>query len=70
MAIDKMDLIKNPETAPFSKLKYLRRLPEDEVTEFFSPHAEGKSVMFLVAVGRPGRRSGRALDLQHTFLRK
>ncbi len=36
MAIDKMDLIKNPETAPFSKLKYLRRLPEDEVTEFFN----------------------------------
>ena len=27
-----------------------------EVTEFFSPHAQGKSVMFLVAVGRPGRR--------------
>jgi SagB-type dehydrogenase family enzyme len=24
---------------------------DDEVTEFFSPHAEGKSVMFLVAVG-------------------
>jgi len=30
---------------------------DDEVTEFFSPHAEGKSVMFLVALGRPGRRS-------------
>lgn len=29
---------------------------DDEVTEFFSPHAEGKSVMFLVAVGRPVRR--------------
>jgi len=29
---------------------------DDDVTEFFSPHAEGKSVMFLVAVGRPGRR--------------
>ena len=26
-----------------------------EVTEFFSPHAEGKSVMFLVALGRPAR---------------
>ena len=29
---------------------------DDDVTEFFSPHAEGKSVMFLVAMGRPGRR--------------
>ena len=29
---------------------------DDEVTEFFSPHAQGKSVMFLLAVGRPGRR--------------
>ena len=29
---------------------------DDEVTEFFSPHAEGKSVMFLVAVGRTARR--------------
>jgi SagB-type dehydrogenase family enzyme len=29
---------------------------DDEVTEFFSPHAEGKSVMFLLAVGRSGRR--------------
>ncbi|MEE8466691.1 MAG: glycine/sarcosine/betaine reductase selenoprotein B family protein [Dehalococcoidia bacterium] len=36
MAIEKLDLIKNPETAPFSKLKYLKRLPEDEVTEFFN----------------------------------
>ena len=25
---------------------------DDEVTRFFSPHAEGKSVMFLVALGR------------------
>ena len=25
---------------------------DDEVTEFFSPHAEGKSVMFLTALGR------------------
>ena len=30
---------------------------DDEVTEFFSPHAHGKSVMFLVALGRPMRRS-------------
>lgn len=29
---------------------------DDEVVEFFSPHAAGKSVMFLVAVGRPARR--------------
>ena len=36
MAIEKLDLIKNPETAPFSKLKYLKWTPEDEVTEFFN----------------------------------
>ncbi len=29
---------------------------DDEVTEFFSPHAAGKSVMFLVALGHPPRR--------------
>ena len=29
---------------------------DDDVTEFFSPHAQGKSVMFLVALGRPQRR--------------
>lgn len=29
---------------------------DDDVTEFFSPHAAGKSVMFLVALGR-GRRA-------------
>jgi len=28
------------------------------VIEFFSPHAAGKSVMFLMAVGHPTRRSG------------
>ena len=28
---------------------------DDEVTEFFSPHAAGKSVMFLVALGHPTR---------------
>ena len=27
---------------------------DDEVTEFFSPHAEGKSVMFLVGLGKRG----------------
>ena len=30
---------------------------DDAVTDFFSPHATGKSVMFLIAVGRPLRRS-------------
>jgi len=29
---------------------------DDEVTRFFSPHAAGKSVMFLTAVGHPARR--------------
>jgi hypothetical protein len=29
---------------------------DDDVTAFFSPHAAGKSVMFLMAVGRRGRR--------------
>jgi len=29
---------------------------DDEVTRFFSPHAEGKSVMFLVALGHRVRR--------------
>ena len=36
MPIEKMDLINNPETAPFSKLKYLSRLPDEEVAEFFN----------------------------------
>jgi len=36
MAIRLNDLIHNPETAPFSKLKYLKRMPEDEVTRFFN----------------------------------
>ena len=27
---------------------------DDQVTAFFSPHAEGKSVMFLIAIGVPG----------------
>ena len=36
MAIEKLDLIKNPETAPFSKLKYLKWTEEDDVTEFFN----------------------------------
>ena len=25
---------------------------DDEVTKFFSPHAEGKSTMFLIALGK------------------
>ncbi len=29
---------------------------DDAVTDFFSPHAKGKSAMFLVAVGRRVRR--------------
>lgn len=29
---------------------------DDEVTQFFSPHAAGKSVMFLTAVGKPAKR--------------
>ena len=29
---------------------------DDAVTDFFSPHAEGKSVMFLVALGKRARR--------------
>jgi SagB-type dehydrogenase family enzyme len=32
---------------------------DDDVTEFFSPHAAGKSVMFLIAVGKSVRRGGR-----------
>lgn len=30
---------------------------DDDVTEFFSPHAAGKSVMFLIALGKSARRS-------------
>ena len=30
---------------------------DDAVTAFFSPHAEEKSVMFLVALGKRARRS-------------
>jgi hypothetical protein len=29
---------------------------DDDVTEFFSPHAAGKSVMFLLALGKSTRR--------------
>ncbi|MBM4406681.1 MAG: SagB/ThcOx family dehydrogenase [Chloroflexi bacterium] len=41
---------------------------DDEVTAFFSPHAEGKSVMFLVALGVPGRRRVEAAPAH--FVRK
>ena len=30
---------------------------DDDVTDFFSPHAQGKSVMFLTALGRRARRN-------------
>ena len=30
---------------------------DDEVTRFFEPHATGKAVLFLVAVGRPARKT-------------
>ncbi len=33
---------------------------DDDVTEFFSPHAAGKSVMFLTAFGHPARRRPRS----------
>ena len=32
---------------------------DDDVTAFFSPHAAGKSVMFLTALGHPARRNSR-----------
>ena len=32
---------------------------DDDVTRFFSPHAAGKSVMFLVALGKPAKHRGR-----------
>jgi len=30
---------------------------DDDVTEFFSPHAAGKSVMFLIALEKSTRRA-------------
>jgi hypothetical protein len=30
---------------------------DDEAIEFFSPHAKGKSLMFLVAVGAPDAKN-------------
>ncbi len=29
---------------------------DDDVTDFFSPHAKGKSAIFLLAIGEPGKR--------------
>ena len=29
---------------------------DDEVTRFFSPHAEGKSAIFLVAIGKSAKQ--------------
>ena len=31
---------------------------DDDVTEFFSPHAAGKSVMFLIALGKSVKKKG------------
>ena len=31
---------------------------DDDVTEFFSPHAAGKSVMFLIALGKSVKQKG------------
>ena len=36
MSIDLRDLVKNPETTPFSRLKYLVRQPEGDVTHFMN----------------------------------
>jgi hypothetical protein len=33
---------------------------DDDVTDFFSPHAAGKSVMFLIAVGKRMKKLRRA----------
>ena len=30
----------------------------DDVTDFFSPHAAGKSVMFLIALGKSVKKNG------------
>ena len=30
---------------------------DDDVTDFYSPHADEKSTMFLVALGHPARRT-------------
>jgi hypothetical protein len=30
---------------------------DDDVTNFFSPHAKGKSAIFLLAIGKPLKRN-------------
>ena len=35
---------------------------DDGVTEFFSPHGQGKSPMFLVAIGKRARRGTVNID--------
>jgi SagB-type dehydrogenase family enzyme len=35
---------------------------DDDVTEFFAPHAKGRSVMFLIAVGKSLKRERRPTD--------
>jgi len=34
-----------------------RTFYDDDVTAFFSPHAAGKSIMFLTALGRSAKRN-------------
>lgn len=36
MPIDLRDLVKNPETTPFNRLKYLARQPDEDVTRFMN----------------------------------
>jgi hypothetical protein len=37
---------------------------DDDVTEFFSPDAAGKSVMFLIAVGKSAKQKESARDMK------
>jgi SagB-type dehydrogenase family enzyme len=43
---------------------------DDEVTEFFSPHAAGKSFMFVAVFGQRRRPSSAETDTSTAFLRK
>jgi SagB-type dehydrogenase family enzyme len=38
---------------------------DDDLTRFFSPHAEGKSAIFLVALGRSAKHKAGSSDLDH-----
>jgi SagB-type dehydrogenase family enzyme len=40
---------------------------DDDVIEFFAPHAEGRSVMFLIAVGKSWRRQSTPRDDAHVI---